>query len=501
MPLATILDWLPAHLKLRMKPDVPISGEVGLPLQTILKQMPQGRIRLSFREFKQIAPPHLFAATNEPTDDLIDLPLREIVSRLKPGQWPRRAEQKRVAVSKEINPIFGAPPEQRANQILSEPRGCLTREPGVATRSTASVDPESKNSVALERDPTLSAQAFAAQELPSENSDALSVGPARGGRVQAELGASGSGEFSMSLALLTGSWPEPIKQELGAIDILNASISIPNGELEQRLRRGKVIFKWQQLRLWIQPALALRAGAANDTIEVELPLATVAPAFVTQRRSIAQRKKQLELLATIPPLFAKAIPAAQSESPSQVQQPGATSSHPTESKEQRRIPAADVTEVARAGDPIPTESVPVSQSSADRQSEGALELGDIFGEPEKRAWSPADIVERTTQLGGIAGALLATFDGLVVASRLPAELNSARVAAFVPLMFGRITQYAKELNLGESNNLTFQLNDIPLHVAKAGRVYFASLGRADEPLPRADLTAIAAALARRGAAS
>ena len=124
----------------------------------------------------------------------------------------------------------------------------------------------------------------------------------------------------------------------------------------------------------------------------------------------------------------------------------------------------------------------------------ALQIGDIFGQPGKRDWTPNEIVQKTSGLRGVAGALIAMPDGLLVAGQLPAGLSGETIAAFLPQMFGRMTQYTKELKFKETDNLTLIVENVPLQIYKTGNLYFAVLGRAGEILPQLQLKIIAAAL-------
>jgi predicted regulator of Ras-like GTPase activity (Roadblock/LC7/MglB family) len=123
------------------------------------------------------------------------------------------------------------------------------------------------------------------------------------------------------------------------------------------------------------------------------------------------------------------------------------------------------------------------------------DIGEVFGQPGRKNWSPAELVQRTAKLPGVAGALIIMQDGLLVAAHLPPGLSGDGIAAFLPQMHTRVSQYAKELKLGESDDLTVVINHIPLRIFKVGNVYFAALGRAREPLPEPHLDLVASHLA------
>jgi predicted regulator of Ras-like GTPase activity (Roadblock/LC7/MglB family) len=122
------------------------------------------------------------------------------------------------------------------------------------------------------------------------------------------------------------------------------------------------------------------------------------------------------------------------------------------------------------------------------------DIGEIFGQPGRKNWSPAEIVQKTGQLGGVGGALIILQDGLLVAAQLPPGLSSETIAAFIPQMYGRMTQYCKELKFGEPRKLTFVIENLPLKIYRGAGLYFTILGRAGETLPDGHLDVIAAQL-------
>lgn len=129
-------------------------------------------------------------------------------------------------------------------------------------------------------------------------------------------------------------------------------------------------------------------------------------------------------------------------------------------------------------------------------ADGAISFGEIFGEPTKTEWTPQEIVEKAATLRGVVGALITTVDGLPVAHHLPSNLSGNAMAAFIPQMYTRITQYTRDLKLGDARHLTISVENTPLQIFKTGSVYFTALGKPNENLPKPQLTAIAAALGR-----
>ena len=108
--------------------------------------------------------------------------------------------------------------------------------------------------------------------------------------------------------------------------------------------------------------------------------------------------------------------------------------------------------------------------------------------------TPNEVVSRAAALDGVAGALIALPDGLMVASRLSPDLNGDTLAAFLPQIFGKVSQCTKELRMGELNNLNFTVGNVPWKIFRVNAIFFAAFGRAGEPLPTAQLAALAAEL-------
>jgi predicted regulator of Ras-like GTPase activity (Roadblock/LC7/MglB family) len=159
-------------------------------------------------------------------------------------------------------------------------------------------------------------------------------------------------------------------------------------------------------------------------------------------------------------------------------------------------PAPAPVRVAPAPVPAAPDPGPVAATPAPATADAGLSFGDVFGQPDKTEWTMQEIVERTAALRGVAGALITTVDGLPVAFHLPTNLSGNAVAAFIPQMYTRITQYTRDLKLGDAKHLTIFVENVPLQIFRSGSVYFTALGKANENLPKPQLTAIAAALGR-----
>ncbi|HZM05743.1 MAG TPA: roadblock/LC7 domain-containing protein [Candidatus Saccharimonadales bacterium] len=251
-------------------------------------------------------------------------------------------------------------------------------------------------------------------------------------------------------------WPEAVRQEVGA-QWQSASVAIPMSRIEPALKAGHVVFTWGDLIAWLTPPLS--APSANQETPLELPLKVIAPLFMSRRRPGAVQKK-VAIDANIPDVFGAL--AAQAE---------AVSSAPATTPQPVAAPPAP----AKAPDP----------------------LGEIFGQPAKSEWSPQEIAAAVRGLNGVTGSLVTMSDGLLVAGQVPSPLKTETVAAFIPQMFGRMTHYSGEMQMGAITTLSMMAGGTPLVIYKAGNLFLAVIGKAGEALPETVLQRIAVELSKR----
>jgi hypothetical protein len=76
-------------------------------------------------------------------------------------------------------------------------------------------------------------------------------------------------------------------------------------------------------------------------------------------------------------------------------------------------------------------------------------------------------------------------------------MNGDILAAFLPQIYGRLSQSTRELRMGELNNLSFTVGNVPWKIFRVGAIYFAAFGLAGQPLPGSQLAGIAAELDRK----
>ena len=272
--------------------------------------------------------------------------------------------------------------------------------------------------------------------------------------------------LALSLTALAEGWPEAIRKEIVELKLVEAKVSLPMSLLGQGLKQGRIAFSWKMLRSWIKPAV-LPAVSAHDSSVLELPLKIVAPPFLARQKAGAKPQNKVQIDQDIPNLFF-GFPQTEPE-----------------------VPVAQAT--ARPSDT----NFYVWDDVGDRAKvdETAAKRGPGPGTKfvEKYA-TPNEVVSRASVLDGVAGVIIALPDGLMVANRLPPDVNADTLAAFLPQIFGKVSQCTKELRMGDLNNLNFTVGNVPWKIFRVNAIFFAAFGRAGEPLPTAQLAALAAEL-------
>ena len=100
---------------------------------------------------------------------------------------------------------------------------------------------------------------------------------------------------------------------------------------------------------------------------------------------------------------------------------------------------------------------------------------------------PAQIVEQLRELDGVAGAFIATGDGLLVAGDVP-DANENVLAAFAPTVFAQLTKYSDMARLGSPESVDIHLSGgITVHVRKAGTLYLGVLMARNRLIPVQEL--------------
>jgi len=526
LPLQSVLSALPAELRNQIR--IKEAGElaVTIPFEKILSQLSSGVVKIPFSEIRA-AVPQAFSKGIEGDMVPVTLPLNDILSRINPTLLMRRPAQRvAVEIPDEIvspfegknlsaisvgnaKPVTPAAPRKAAPSPTTSGRGFSPAAPSAAPCVAAPAKP-----VATPRPAAARVNPFAiSDDLDSIPSLFTNASPSPAATTQAypkpaqaaaakvapqSVAASVADELFIPVGLkaLIEGWPEALRQEILQQNLVEAKLALPVGPIETSLKRGRVAFPWKLVRSWIRPATAPMVSG-HDAVEVELPLRVLAPLFVSRQRagkfsqqvtttadeipdvffgSPAQSSAVAVVAPTHPPVVTPAIPVGL---PVAAANPTSVSAHRTTDTnyfEKSVNTDSDTTrlhmaEIARTG-PTGTEFV-------------------------TRYATPNEIVSRAAGLDGIAGALIALPDGLMVASRIPSDLNGDTLAAFLPQLFAKMTACTKELRMGELNNLNFTVGNVPWKIFRVNAIFFAAFGRPNKPMPSAQLASLAGELDRK----
>ncbi len=501
LPLQPILSGLPLELQPQLKHADAGSLTISVPLERILAQLSRGAVRIPFGDLRQAAPT-LFRPEPERDQVMVTLPLGEILARLNPALITRRRVQKRVEVPEDISSPFDpqhqglifsigpakpesapvslppsrhaaalapapAPPQMRPG-FTSAPPPLQPPAPPARAGITFAPTPQPPAAVPL-TPPVVDSAPRASRELSPSHPPAPAAPapePPQPSREPSPL--------LVNLTSLAEGWPETVRQELVQLSLVDAKVALPGEMVERALKQGRVAFTWKTLRSWIKP-LPLPTVSAHDSLVLELPLKLVAPLFLARQKEAGKAQKRLVVDEEIPNLFF-GFPQPESGSAGKAVTAGSPAARPADT------------------------NFYVWDDSSDRAQilEDETRRGPTPGTRFVAKYAtPNEVVSRAAALDGVAGALIALPDGLMVANRLPAEVNGDTMAAFLPQIFGKVNQCTKELRMGELNNVNFTVGNVPWKIFRVNAIFFAAFGRAGEPLPTAQLAALAAELDHR----
>jgi predicted regulator of Ras-like GTPase activity (Roadblock/LC7/MglB family) len=270
----------------------------------------------------------------------------------------------------------------------------------------------------------------------------------------------------LSIIALAETWPEAVRKEIVELNLVDAKVSLPHHAIERGLRLGRIAFSWKTLRCWLKPA-PVDTASPNDGLVLDLPLKAVAPLFLARQRESTKTHQKVTIDEEIPNLFFGATPAGADAAPVAT---------PPKQADTNYYVWSETSDVVRERD----------LDEQRRPSAGTRFI--------TKYATPNEIVSRAAATEGVAGALIALPDGLMVANSLPPDLNGDTVAAFLPQIFGKVSQCTRELRMGELNNLNFTVGNVPWKIFRVNAIFFAAFGRAGQGLPTAQLAALAAEL-------
>ena len=297
----------------------------------------------------------------------------------------------------------------------------------------------------------------------------------------------------LPLASLAAAWPDAVKQEIVRLSLGDSQVALPMELIEAGLKRGRISFPWKTLQSWLRPTPPSTASA-NESVELELPLSMIAPLFISRRKSAAAPKSPQKIAVddSIPNLFF-GFPQPEAPAPAPV------------AEAPMAFVAPVAPEPAPTAEPVVTAAKPTETNYfMPEDGMGTAPTAEEFRRPVENATdftsrkaSPDEVIRRAAALEGVVGAIIALPDGLKVAASIPAEHNGDTLSAFLPQLFNKMGQCTRELRMGELNNLNFTVGNVPWKIFRVNAVYFAVFGRAGQPLPTAQLAALAGELDRK----
>ena len=476
VPLAPVIAGLPLELRGKTMFNPPPGLAINLPVETVVAQLAFGAVKISFGELRRLAP-DCFANSGGALDDkMVSLPLGEILPRLNPALLARRTGPK-VEVAEDVNGPFGGRGAGVAftTQPLKAPTPPAALPIPIAAPALAPAP--------LRMNPPVFAQPAAAPIAAAPPPVQRAVTPAPTAPVIPTIAAAPMPAFAAprpqpaaptmifaSLWDLAEHWPEELKNEISHSALANVSVPLAGDVVEAGLKRGRLTLAWKQLRVLAKPS---SPASPNDNLELDLPMKVIAPMFFAAQKKLSGSKPKAAVAPEIPDLFfgfPQATPAAPVNPPKPVERKNGDSNFFTRNDAHG---AAQPPENIFAPPPVPQTDF------------------------THRHAPPRDVVARAVALPGVAGALVTLPDGLRVAGEVPAEFNPDTLAAFIPQMFERMNQSARELRMGALNNVSFTAGSVPWRIIRVNSVYFAAFGRAGEALPTTQLAALAGELDRK----
>ena len=490
LSLEAVLRGLPLELQPRIRSCDVRGLSILIPLDKILAQLGRGAVKLSFGELRHAAP-GVFSPENDRDRVMVPLPLEEILAQINPALIARRRVQRQVQVPEDISSPFDAHGQGLVLSVSAPkaapapvPVQAQAPAPAPVLRPASPLPPPPARGMitSAQTPPPPSAQPLAApamipapRALREISSDTTHVVPAPAPqpvpKAATPIAPEGDTALVVSLSALAEAWPEALRKEIVQSNLVDAKVALPAEAVDQGMRQGRIGLSWKTLRSWIKGARVLETSAQDNTV-VDLPLQVITPLFLERQRQAHQLRPKVAIDAEIPNLFF-GFPQAEAAS--------------TDATATTEVPAANVEDTNYYIWDDASDRARVDEDLIKRRPS----LGTQF---VARYATPNEVVSRAAALDGVAGALIALPDGLMVASQLSPDLNGDTLAAFLPQIFGKVSACTKELRMGELNNLNFTVGNVPWKIFRVNAIFFAAFGRAGEALPTAQLSALAVEL-------
>jgi predicted regulator of Ras-like GTPase activity (Roadblock/LC7/MglB family) len=497
LSLKAIVAKFPEEIRALLNSAPDDKTTVALPIQTIVKQLHAGVVRMSLASLHRQAPQGLFKPLPAGDKRMVEVPLAEVFKHVKPTVLKRRGDQRQLGpVDEDLEePVFNSRVQAKPAEQTPAPAPATVEEEAIVAEPA----PTAMRVVAPPTGLNLAAKKTEAKPAAEK----AVAAPAK-----CEAPSAGEPTLTLPLAKFSEGWPDEVRRALGELDAAT-NVAVPHSHIAPGLARGKISCTWKQVRAWLTPA-------APDDIAIDpettllLPLKVIAPAFLATKKPAATPRKSVTLDETIPALFSggkaptEPPPVLAEAKKEAAEAPAATDVETPAPAEERVIeieidePVAEEKEAEpAAAEKAPEPEAEVAPVAPPVEAAPAQTIGDALGEPGKTDWTPASLVKAVVKLPGVAGAIIALEEGFQVANALPDGVSAETVSAFLPQIFTRLNQYAGEMKLGDVDDLLFTTRGAHCMIYRLGTLYLAVLGKPGETLPWNALRLVAAELSRQ----
>lgn len=449
--LRTVVKNLPSNLQVAIQTPPDAQMRAHIPLQTIASQLPRGAVNVTFAELRRGSPHGVFSSSPIFDKKRVKLPLEDILIYVKPS---RRPNQKQTELPDDIPPLFARngkallPDNQDGNTNGASSGPETLAAPIPPTSEPESVESASPNQAAAEDEPLPIKFPYATEQATRDPEE--SPKPVFATLPDNDAARGEQQHIELALEAVSDVLPEPIQAEIAEAGI-ETVIEIPLAELAPMMARGRIVFAWKAMHRWIRPGLP---PTNHGDLEVQLPLKEIIPLFMAAHRPTRRDGIRTAIHSDIPEIF-----KGRGESPFKV----VKSEEDTE-----EVASESIVSESESSDDVPSLD---PQHTAGRRD-------------------PKRFLEEAVALEGIDGVIFASHDGLVVSEHMPPHVDSSALAAFLPEMIGRTTDYLSKSHIGCPDWMILQVDGRMLQISKVGDLCLAVLGEVGKPLPRAKLREI-----------
>lgn len=481
--LAAILKTLPPDLAACIQGEPPTDATVEFSAAALLPQLAKGKVTVSFAELIDAAPNGLFTNTSGREQTPVPLPLGEVLAKVGPGAFKRKAPSKQLASVGDQKFFGGLAKPIEESAPAPEPAAGETTFSSQTTfqRATPEAAPEEKTLFAPGGGGTPSAPVAPAAppitpaQPAGQKFEPQPIAPEPRAPSSESPGEAAS-EVPIPLNDLTTQFPDGLRSEIAKLPA-ESVVVFPAEELGQAMKSGKIRFAWTQLRLWMLPR-SNYAFAAWEGTQVDIPLKAVVGPFMAAMRGQPPKVKipTSSGADSTPTAPSKPAPAATYQpEPFVANKPTSPQPMPMDG------PVGGAPEIPPA---------PATDSSG-------TALGELLDQPAKTNWTPVEIVQQVSRLDGVGGAMLSLSEGQVAAAAISVDVKTDLIAFRVPRLLTQVTEHVEQMQLEPANYASFSSAGIQWITFKLGNIFFTVHGRKGENLPVSRLESIAAEVARR----